>query len=229
MSWQLTLEKQDLSAPAVAPPKLAPRSAAAALDWVERLMVIGLYGWLVARLVISYSDRAFLVNSLLLTSEGLVVFFILIRRRSTGISRNPLEWLMAFFATSMPLLVNPNAAAVVHPWSGAAAVLGLLAGILFQVSAKISLGRSFGLVPAHRGLKLSGPYRLVRHPMYAGYLLTHLAFLVINPTPWNFLVYGICYSLQVPRLLAEERFLSSDPSYCDYISRVRYRLLPGVF
>ena len=105
----------------------------------------------------------------------------------------------------------------------------MLVGIVVQVAAKLTLGRSFGWAPAHRGLKLSGPYRVVRHPMYAGYLLCHAAFLLMNCTMWNFVSYAACYAAQVPRLLAEERLLRRDERYQTYMTRVRFRLLPGVF
>jgi protein-S-isoprenylcysteine O-methyltransferase Ste14 len=65
--------------------------------------------------------------------------------------------------------------------------------------------------------------------MYAGYLISHLAFLALNPTPWNLLVYALCYAVQIPRLLAEERLLSADPDYRAYQTQVHYRLVPGVF
>jgi protein-S-isoprenylcysteine O-methyltransferase Ste14 len=65
--------------------------------------------------------------------------------------------------------------------------------------------------------------------MYTGYLVSHLAFLLMNPTWWNLGVYAFCYALQTPRLLAEERLLARDPQYRDYQAAVRYRLIPGVF
>jgi protein-S-isoprenylcysteine O-methyltransferase Ste14 len=105
----------------------------------------------------------------------------------------------------------------------------MLAGIAIQLVAKITLGRSFGWAPAHRGLKMSGPYRFVRHPIYAGYLFCHVAFLLLNWTAWNAGVYALCYIAQVPRLLAEERLLGRDERYAQYMSVVRFRLLPGVF
>ncbi len=105
----------------------------------------------------------------------------------------------------------------------------LLMGTILQVHAKLVLGRSFGCVPANRGLKLNGPYRFVRHPMYAGYLLGHIAFLMMNPTAWNWVVYAACYSLQIPRMLTEERLLSEDHRYRAYQSAVTYRLIPGLF
>jgi protein-S-isoprenylcysteine O-methyltransferase Ste14 len=84
-------------------------------------------------------------------------------------------------------------------------------------------------VPAHRGLKVAGPYRFVRHPMYAGYLLSHAAFLLMNPTVGNVAVYAVCYALQIPRIFAEERLLSRDPEYREYRRTVRYRLIPWLF
>jgi protein-S-isoprenylcysteine O-methyltransferase Ste14 len=201
--------------------------AAAYLDWTERLVVLALYGWLVARLLVGYWDNGGIANLLLLPSEGLVVLFMLIRRRPTDISQQPGEWLLALAATCAPMLVATGIGHTLVP-----AVVGvaiLMMGMVIQLHAKVTLGRSFGCVPAHRGLKLAGPYRFVRHPMYAGYLLSHLAFLLMNPTLWNLGVYVLCYSLQVPRLWAEERLLSRDPSYQAYRAAVRYRLVPGLF
>ena len=43
-------------------------------------------------------------------------------------------------------------------------------GLLVVIGGKLSLGRSFGLMPANRGVVSSGLYRIVRHPIYLGYL-----------------------------------------------------------
>ncbi len=200
---------------------------ARALDWTERLLILGLYGWLVARLLAKYTADGGVVNLLLLPSEGMVVVFLLVRRPANVISRSAAEWLLALAATVSPMLVNTGIGETLVPLPVAAFLL--LAGMVVQVWAKLTLGRSLGLVPAHRGLKVSGPYRFVRHPMYAGYLLSHLAFLLVNPTWWNLAVYGLCYGVQVPRLLAEERLLRRDPNYSVYEKAVRSRLIPGVF
>ena len=42
------------------------------------------------------------------------------------------------------------------------------------VVGKISLGRSFGLIPANRGIVSTGLYRLARDSIYLGYLITHV-------------------------------------------------------
>ena len=45
-------------------------------------------------------------------------------------------------------------------------------GLAVVIVGKMTLGRSFGVVPANRGVVVGGPYRLVRHPIYTGYLIT---------------------------------------------------------
>ena len=234
LASQPTVNRQtaDAQTTTVGPDACAPEArssirAADVADMLERTIVVVLFGWLVARLLTAFWADGQAVRLLLLPSEGLVVLFMLIRRRTRDVSRSWTDWLLAATATSVPLLVAAGArGSLTPPLLGA---LMMLIGILVQLHAKITLGRSFGLVAAHRGLKVHGPYRLVRHPMYAGYLITHLGFLALYPTLWNLAIYVVCYSLQIPRLLAEERLLSRDPKYGRYLEQVRYRLLPGIF
>lgn len=196
-------------------------------DLCERIIVFGLFGWLIYRLRQAAPDLAWRDNYLLIISEGLVVFFMLIRRRPERFTGTAGAWFMSFSASILPFLVMP-AGGQPGAWAPLGAFL-LLSGTLFQISAKVCLGRSFGIIPAHRGLTFAGPYRIVRHPIYAGYLLCHLGFLVINPIPWNLIIYLACYGVQIPRLLIEEKLLSVDPSYQRYRQAVRYRLIPGAF
>ena len=101
--------------------------------------------------------------------------------------------------------------------------------MLTHIGAKLSLQRSFGLVAANRGVKVSGMYVFVRHPMYAGYMMTHIGFFLFAPTLQNFAVYAATWTLLIMRVFAEERILSQDVTYREFQSRVPYRLLPGVF
>ncbi|VVD33535.1 methyltransferase family protein [Paraburkholderia dioscoreae] len=104
-----------------------------------------------------------------------------------------------------------------------------LLGIFWQLFAKASLRRSFGILPANRGVVSRGAYRFVRHPMYLGYFVTDIGFLLVNFGLQNLLVYGCQFALQVGRIVSEEQILSADEGYRTYKDRVRYRVIPGVF
>jgi protein-S-isoprenylcysteine O-methyltransferase Ste14 len=76
----------------------------------------------------------------------------------------------------------------------------------------------------------SGPYRWIRHPGYAGALLTYLATPVFLDSSWAFLPTVFTMILFVIRSALEDRFLHDElEGYRDYAKRVRYRLLPGVW
>nr|WP_258193157.1 isoprenylcysteine carboxylmethyltransferase family protein [Paraburkholderia sp. BL25I1N1] len=104
-----------------------------------------------------------------------------------------------------------------------------LLGICWQLFAKVSLRRSFGILPANRGVVSRGAYRFIRHPMYLGYFITDIGFLLVNFGLQNLLVYGCQFALQVGRIVREERLLSADEGYRTYKGRVRYRVIPGIF
>jgi protein-S-isoprenylcysteine O-methyltransferase Ste14 len=217
-----------ISEPSV--PSAAPMSTrwAAVLDGLERLLVLAVYAYFVWRLVPAQWTATGPINLLLILSEGLVLVLFVIRRPARQITLRRSDWLLALGGSLLPLCVQPTAApAALAPLMFCLTVM--ICGLLLQIHAKLSLGRSKGLVAANRGIKQAGPYQFVRHPMYAGYFLTEIGFLLVNPTVWNLAIYGLAATVQVLRLLAEERFLGQTSDYRQYMQAVRYRLLPGVF
>jgi protein-S-isoprenylcysteine O-methyltransferase Ste14 len=102
-------------------------------------------------------------------------------------------------------------------------------GLMIVLAGKLSLGRSFGLMPANRGVVSGGIYRLVRHPIYAGYVVTHVGFLAAHATVWNLALLLVADLTLMVRAIQEERTLALDPSYVAYQGRVRWRVVPGVF
>ena len=76
----------------------------------------------------------------------------------------------------------------------------------------------------------SGPYRWMRHPGYAGALLTYLATPLFLDSLWAFLPTVLITIVLVIRTALEDRFLQDElEGYRDYARRVRDRLLPGVW
>jgi protein-S-isoprenylcysteine O-methyltransferase Ste14 len=104
-----------------------------------------------------------------------------------------------------------------------------LAGITLTQVSRIYLGRSFGLLPANRGIVSRGPFRMVRHPVYLGWLILTIGFLTINPSWRNFLVMAAILPFMFARIEQEETLLEADPEYTAYRERTRYRLVPGLY
>jgi len=76
----------------------------------------------------------------------------------------------------------------------------------------------------------SGPYAIVRHPMYTGGIIFLLAAPLILGSWWALIPAFIVCGGVVVRLLDEERFLAKNlPGYAEYRQRVRWRLVPGVW
>lgn len=197
-----------------------------ALDIFERLFITTLF----LRFAMQIFHHSLEVDPrlmLLLASETLPFFFIILRKPSNTLSTRMSDWLYALAGSTMSLLVPPGVTNPVVPVVLCYTLIVL--GLFTQVSAKVSLGLSFGIVPANRGVKSDGPYRLVRHPIYAGYTLTHIGLWLAAPSLLNAALYITALVLQVARIEREERVLSADLVYREFAQRVRYRLLPGVF
>ncbi len=196
------------------------------LDIIERVVAATFFGFFALRFLDAYLETGHIFLLCQLLTEFLVIGFILARRFSTEVSLNPADWCVAVAGTILPLLIAPGGEPLVP------IVLSnviILTGMVTNIWAKLSLRRSFGVVAANRGVKTKGPYSLIRHPMYFGYVVTHVGFFLYNPTFHNLVIYLAALTFQVFRILAEERTLSKDPKYQLYSSEVRYRLIPGIF
>ncbi|MBP2445702.1 methyltransferase family protein [Rhizobium leguminosarum] len=197
------------------------------LDILEKVLIGYFFVAIVMRMLPQMQDNRAIIDGLLLVSEAAAAFLILTRRPTRNASLRLFDWMVTAIGTLFPLLVSPSATEPLAPLAFCGSAMAL--GFVLQISAKLSLRRSFGLVPANRGIKVGGPYKFVRHPMYAGYLMTHIGFFMAHPSLWNFAIYATALAAQCFRLLAEERLLQQDPAYTAFMATTRYRLVPFVF
>ena len=76
----------------------------------------------------------------------------------------------------------------------------------------------------------TGPYRLMRHPGYAGNLLSLAGAVAGLGSLWTLIPVALALIIIVLRTALEDRTLQAElPGYRGYAGRVRYRLLPGVW
>ena len=193
------------------------------MDLGERLFFLSLYAIFVTSLWRSLASQPY--NILALISEGLIVFFTIVRRDAWLVTTRPEDWLIALIGTALPLLVKAGG----HPVAPLIGTFLMTIGLFISVCSKLTLRRSFGLAAANRGVVNAGPYRIVRHPIYAGYILMYVGFLLNNPLAWNLVLYLLATVLLGLRVMAEEIVLTQDPDYAAFRQRVHYRVLPGVF
>jgi len=76
----------------------------------------------------------------------------------------------------------------------------------------------------------SGPYAIVRHPMYVGSLLLYICTPLALGSAWVVIAGAIMIPLIIARILNEESILQRDlPGYQEYMRKTRYRLIPGIW
>jgi protein-S-isoprenylcysteine O-methyltransferase Ste14 len=105
----------------------------------------------------------------------------------------------------------------------------LLGGLAFSIVSALALGTCFGVLPDVRGLVTRGPYRIVRHPLYLGELISALGLVIGASRPAPALVaWLLCIGVQVVRTRYEEDGLRAEfPEYEEYAAHTS-RLIPGV-
>lgn len=129
-------------------------------------------------------------------------------------------------------LVAPGWPDAARWWLKGAAVLLLIAGGLVMARAAKALGS--GLTPFPRPpeageLVDTGPYAVVRHPVYSGGLLVASG-VALALSPWALVPTSGLAVVWALKARVEERLLSERyPAYAEYTTRTRYRLVPFVY
>jgi len=211
----------------VKPPDGELSRQGAVLDICERAFVFVVFTRFAWFMLTGAGGQVNFLDVLLVIAEAIPFVLILLRPPSETLSRHFTDWVLGVGGVTLPLLVRPAAIAPLISPNFCFAVMVL--GTFVQLAAKIALGRSFGVIAANRGVVTQGPYRFIRHPMYMGYTITHIGFLLSNPSLVTVLLYVTTFAVQVLRLMQEERVLMRDAAYRAFAERVRFRILPGVF
>jgi protein-S-isoprenylcysteine O-methyltransferase Ste14 len=218
----------------------APYSGMAAVDAAEpqarsfdpiefsaRLAVGIVFTLFAIRIAADFFATGRMTGPLLLASESLVVVLTIARRSAYLVDRTWRTRVLTAVSMAGPPLVYPAHVTALAPEAITVAVSAV--GLLVVIAGKLSLGRSFGLLPANRGIVSSGCYRVLRHPIYLGYLITHVAFVAANPTSWTIALIVVSDAALLRRAVYEERTLAQDAEYRQYMQGVRWRIVPGVF
>jgi protein-S-isoprenylcysteine O-methyltransferase Ste14 len=196
-------------------------------DLLARATVCALFTFLCVNLFRGFLRTGHVTGLLLLVSELLVVVLTFLRRPARLVDRSLWAGLLTTTSVVCPLLLFASNGHGLLPDAATASMSA--AGLTLVIFGKLVLGRSFGLVPANRGVVVAGPYAIVRHPIYSGYLITHAAFFLANPTVWNTVLVLMADTSLIFRALVEEHVLERDSRYRAYCRRVAWHFVPGLF
>ena len=162
---------------------------------------------------------------LIVVTEMIVAVFLIVRRNPDETEHTWQTWITTTCGTLAPFLLRPIEA------TG-----DLLLGDILQITAFITqivallyLNRSFGLLPAHRGVKSGGLYSWVRHPLYTAYVIMYLGYWINNQSLNNAAVIIAGTAFLVMRIYYEEALLLRYADYTRYANRIRWRLIPSIW
>lgn len=197
------------------------------MTWLIRLLTVAALSIFLWRACHQWLHTPTLTLSLVILGEVITISIYLAARPSQEGSFAPIAVISTLVATFFFYFVSLHQGSVVAPLAVTACLQ--IAGITWQILSKLSLGRSFGLLPANRGVVTRGTYRFVRHPIYLGYIMNWLGFLLASFSLYNLWLLSALVFFQTLRILEEEKLLKKDAQYLEYMSRTRFRLIPGIF
>ena len=204
----------------------SPRSPATCRAWEARLIdgALGLtaLGWAVRGLC-SAPSHSVVALAIACVNATVGVLFVLRRapQRHAPVGQCAICLVsVAIGGVALKLAPEPASWPV---WVQALFVLSAATGI----TSLVALGTSFAVLPAVRGVVAAGPYRLVRHPVYAAELVMVTACAVASGGLVGLGLLAAAVALVVVRIRFEERLLASLGAYRAYRRQVRWRLVPG--
>ena len=178
--------------------------------------IIGVFLFAVFAVVrLNQALQGSVIAALLALQSGIAVWLFFQRNASKRDSSAKIQAL-AWASALLPIAFSPSIPK--------AAWLSFLPipGLLLALWAMVSLRRSFSIAPADRGLVWRGAYRLIRHPMYAGEILSLAGVLVSAFSLWNITIFILFIASVVWRIYEEESLIRD---YEIYQSEIEWRLL----
>ncbi|MGA1871486.1 MAG: methyltransferase family protein [bacterium] len=154
---------------------------------------------------------------------------ILIRKEYITIDKDWGHWIVVTlsFFSNLFFIKSESSRRIPFVIKGAGFVnaVSILVGIL----SLISLGRSFGIVPAVREIKTGGLYKIIRHPMYLSDILFKIPIVMKYLNLYNIFIFIASVLLYILRAGYEEHLLMDYTRYSTYMHKVKYRFIPRIY
>jgi protein-S-isoprenylcysteine O-methyltransferase Ste14 len=168
------------------------------------------------------------VELLWLIYNATITLLFLIRTRPSVVSMNPVHWVVALvtsFSGFFFFRVEASQNAVLSFTAESFIIFALFLAIF----SSFILGRNYDFLPALRGVKTRYLYGIIRHPMYLSSIIIKLGYILKNPSVYNILLFAVIIVLYDKRARYEEGIMANSNVYADYLQKVKYRFIPGIY
>ena len=214
---------------------MATVSVRARLDFGRIIMVPAAAAMLVFdMMVLTHGGRSggavrWIGAALVCAFYALIIWCYLRRGRAVATSGSVTGYVAAVTATLLPVTLPLLHGAPPGASQQYAGYVLVVAGTAWAVWSLRFLGRSISVIAQAREVVDQGPYRLVRHPLYVGELVSALGVAIVVGTVWAFCAWAALCLLEAYGALREEQvLLQALPGYRAYRARTA-ALLPGIF
>ena len=171
----------------------------------------------------------FLAKLAALLFAVIVIGLLFARRPPKSGANRILPKAMAILGTYLSVAILALPQPHLPDWALACSTLLILSGMSFSVYALTFLGRSISLMPEARKLVTSGPYTIVRHPLYLGEGIALAGTVILYLSPWAVALFAAQICCQLYRIRYEEEVLTvAFPEYEAYATR-SFRVIPGLY
>ena len=191
------------------------------------VILFAIWGWFTVRSSLLLRDAFSITQALWVIYNALIALCFLVRSRPSVVSTNPLHWIVALVTSFSGFFLirsetsNPTLLHVARPI--------ICISIAVAIATTLMLARSYDFLPALRSLKTNYLYGVVRHPMYLSSIVAMSGYTLLNPIPFNVVLFVATVILYDLRTRYEEEVLSQDDRCAAYFRKVRYRFVPGVY
>ena len=195
-------------------------------DWFVKILASLLLVLFALNALSAYAHTGRWVFLALLVGEAITVVIYLAARRPTQVDTSLSAGFITALATFYFMAFDLESGMPILPILG---VTLQIAGLAWQIAAKLTLGRSFGMLPAARGLVTTGPYAYLRHPIYAA--IIHFIWAgALDNFSWPVLAWAETVTAGAfTRMHIEEYLLKKKyPEYREYKKRVK-KLIPFIY
>jgi protein-S-isoprenylcysteine O-methyltransferase Ste14 len=160
---------------------------------------------------------------------GLLITLVVVRRTPIKRQQSIYRRTIAFFGCYIGIAAQAFPVETSISWLAVLSACLVIFGVTFSIYSLLSLGRSISIMPESRKLVTSGPYSVIRHPLYLGEQVAVIGIALQARSSWVLAVLVLQFCCQLYRMTYEEEILTETfPEYLAYAKQTA-RLIPWLY